>query len=48
MQGTRFFAVNAEQKVLGPAISPDEMERIRQQGMREEKIVYDFEKEPEP
>lgn len=42
------MVVDAEERVLGPAISPEEMQRIRSQGMREEKVVWDFGEMPRP
>ena len=42
------MVVDAQEKVVGAPISVEEMNRIRGQGLKEEKIVWDFGNEPQP
>jgi hypothetical protein len=45
VRGTKFIALDAEQRVIGAPISPQQMNMIKSQGFKEEKVVYDFQKE---
>ena len=42
IRNNRFMVVDANQRVLGAPISAEEMQRIRSQGMKEERVIYDF------
>jgi hypothetical protein len=36
IRNERFIAVDACERILGPAITPEEMERIRRQGIKKD------------
>ena len=42
VRNSKFIVVDAQERVLGGAVSEQEMEAIRRQGLREERIVWDF------
>lgn len=40
VKGEKFYAVNASEKIVGPPITYEELEKVRKNGLKTSQIVY--------
>jgi hypothetical protein len=42
IRNERFIAVDACERILGPPITPEELDRIRSQGIKKDEVLYEM------